>query len=93
MMGRIAMVAWYGYSYSPGSVHDRDSIEYFDSIKAAADMFAARIEGDTRFPCVDADVARAHLYRVYREDGDISNEYPNYVVTIGPRGGAQVTRF
>jgi hypothetical protein len=90
-MAQVLMVAWYGYSYAPGYIHEPGDVEFFNSVKAAEDTFARRVTFDSRFPCTDSEVATAHLYRVNGE-GQYS-DCPDYEVTVGPRGGVRITRI
>jgi hypothetical protein len=82
-----------GANYSPGSVHELRDIEEFPTMRAAGVALWRRVRGwEGDFPNVDAD-ASLHLWFACPNDGagDVQ-EYPDRVVTVGPRGGIRVER-
>jgi len=84
-----------GANYSAGSVHNPSDVRRFDSITAAVDTVWVRFTGrDHSFPNVD-ESATMHLWlsdpRADANDGQAA-EYPDRVISIGPRGGVRVER-
>jgi len=78
---------WYGGSNYANPDPDRD-LEPFDSIKAAGRTLQARADGDPYYPCVSDEQSEIHLYAggEYHENG------PDYVLTLGKRGGVRVSK-
>ena len=75
---------WYGGSNYAAPDPERDA-EGFASIRAAARTLQAREDHDPYRPCVEN--SEIHLYR-----GEYSEGGPDYVLTLGPRGGVCVER-
>jgi hypothetical protein len=80
---------WYGgSSYAMFDVHDPKDAETFSSLKAAKDSFAARAGGsDSYFPCVENSEAW-----IFYGANVIGQEYPDLLLSLGPRGGVRVER-
>ena len=86
---------WYmlfhgGHSYSAPSVHD-DTPEFFDTLEAAKWAFEARTSGyhSHLYPCTD-ETATAWLFADNpRKTGC---EYPDRIITLGPRNGVRLER-
>lgn len=74
---------WYGGSNyaNPDPVRD---LETFASIRAAGNTLQARADNDPYYPCVGDDATELHLYR-----GEYSENGPDVVLTLGPRGGVR----
>ena len=78
---------WYGgSSYAPPDP-DRD-LEDFDSLGAARDTFAARADCDPHYPCVEPDQTEMHVYI-----GGYSENGPDRIIRLGPRGAARIERY
>lgn len=79
---------WHGGSgYAPADVHDPKDAEPFRSLAAAMREFSWR-RHDRRYPCVDIATCEAWLFR-----GDVvGEEYPDYILRFGPRGGVVIER-
>ena len=77
---------WYGGSNYASPDPARD-LESFSSMAEAKRSFAARADFDPYYPCVDEEQTEMHVYL-----GDYSENGPDRVLTIGKRGGVQVSR-
>jgi hypothetical protein len=81
-----------GSGYSPGSVHELRDIEEFSSLRVAGITLYDRVAGNIReFPNVDRD-ASFHIFFAHPHGPDGVQEYPDRVMTIGPRGGVRIER-
>ena len=83
-----------GVNYSPGSPHELRDIEEFRSIAAAGDALYARVhDWVPGFGNVDRETASMHVWLACPNDGagDVQ-EYPDRVITIGPRDGIRIER-
>lgn len=77
---------WYGGCNYATPDPQRDG-EPFDSVQDAARTLQARIDNDNgRTPCVEGDT-ELHLYR-----GEYTENGPDRLLTVGPRGGIRVER-
>ena len=78
---------WYGGSSYANPDPERD-LEVFASLAEAGRVTRARSDNyDGRTPCVDDDLCAMHVYfGEYTEDG------PDRVISIGPRGGLTIVR-
>lgn len=77
---------WYGgYNYANPELTDA---EEFASIQDAVDTFWRRADFDPEFPCVESP--EMMLYRV--NPASIPDPYPDFRLTIGPRGGVRRER-
>jgi len=85
-----------GYNYSNWVTHR--SIERFDSLKHAKNVFEARAANiDRRFPCVDS-YAEMHLFfedprpkpKESNPDDFVDPGYPDRIITLGTRGGIKM---
>lgn len=79
-------VLWFG-GPNYALPYDED-IEHFSSLKDAKEAFWRRCDNDPYYPCVNAEescmwVAVGHVDHI---------EYPDEIVTMGPRGGIIVNR-
>jgi len=74
---------WYG---GPNyALSTQDDIETFDSIKRAKEVFFDRQDWDHYRPCVQD--SEMHLYfHKFTENG------PDRILTMGPRGGVRMER-
>ena len=85
---------WYmlfhgGHSYSAPSVHE-DTPEFFDTLEAAKWAFESRTVGfDRRYPCTD-ETATAWLFA--SDPRKTGCEYPDRIITLGPRNGVRLER-
>jgi hypothetical protein len=78
-----------GHSYSASSVHD-DTPEFFDTLEAAKWAFESRTVGfDRRYPCTD-ETAEAWLFAA--DPRKTGCEYPDRIITLGPRNGVRLER-
>lgn len=81
---------WHGGSgsYMPGSIPD--DVEAFPSIAAAAREHERRQSGgDPFYPAVGSDSATwVYLY----EPSEFEDNYPDRIITTGPRGGTRIER-
>lgn len=76
---------WGGPSYS-----FPDTRETFASITEAVDAFAWRLANvDGRTPCVTKD---AEIRLFFGSADPMEQDYPDRIVTVGPRGGIRVER-
>lgn len=83
-----------GVNYTPGSVHEVRDIELFTSLRAAGDTLWSRVNGRAfGFDSVDRDTASMHVWLACPNDGAGEvTEYPDRVITIGPRDGIRVVQ-
>lgn len=86
MAAQKCKALWYGgANYAPPNP-ERD-LEEFDSLKAAKQAFLNRADFDPYYPCVDRELTEMHIYfDEYSEDG------PDLVLFLGPKGGIRVER-
>ena len=76
-----------GSGYAPTDLHDPEHAEVFHSLAAAVREFSWRPH-DRRFPCVDLATCEAFVFK-----GDVvGEEYPDYILRFGPRGGTIIER-
>ncbi len=83
-----------GVNYSPGSPHELRDIEEFESLRAAGEEFYIRVRGfHPEFGNVDRETASMHVWLACPNDGqgDVQ-EYPDRVITVGPRDGIRAER-
>lgn len=79
-----------GVNYSTGSVYNAEDVEVFASLKSAGDTLWSRRAGrDSYYPNVD-DTAQMSVY--FADPRPTGQEYPDRVITVGPRGGIRVER-
>ena len=81
-------------SYSPGDVHNPRDVESFASLRAAGVELWWRHRGArSYYPCVGDD-ASLHVYISDPSAGTDgpAYEYPDRIITIGPRGGIRMER-
>lgn len=81
-----------GANYGP-SMPGQDE-EHFDTLRDALDAVAARAH-DSYYPCAyeerhEGERGGGWIYVGHLDD--TGDQYPDYVVSIGPRGGVQVSR-
>ena len=85
---------WYmlfhgGHSYNAPSVHD-DTPDFFDTLADAKCAFESRTVGfDRRYPCTD-ETATAWLFA--SDPRKTGCEYPDRIITLGPRNGVRLER-
>ena len=80
---------WYGgSSYAPSLPEDAET---FPSIIAAMDEFSSRFS-DPYFPCVYADTPEMGGPSAWCFYGDDVGEYPDFIISCGPRGGVRRDR-
>ena len=77
---------WYGGSNYACPDPENDA-EAFDSLKDAADALWRRADFDPFYPCVDEGATEMHVY--FRE---YSNDGPDRIIRLGPRGGVRIER-
>jgi hypothetical protein len=75
---------WYGGSNYSNPDPERD-LESFDSIAYAKLAFESRAGFDPYYPCVEG--SEMHLYF-----GEYSENGPDRILTLGPRGAVRMTR-
>ena len=81
---------WHGGSnYACFDTHDPKDAEEFDSLSAAKRSFESRADFDPYYPCVESP--EAWIFNGSAES-NLGAEYPDYVLTLGPRGGVQCSR-
>lgn len=88
MKGKYAAL-WYGGCNYASPDPERD-LEYFDSLRDAGHTLQAREDNsDGRTPCAgEGDGSEMHLY----SGGEYHENGPDYILTIGPRGGVRQER-
>ena len=85
---------WYmhfhgGHSKAVFNVHE-DKPEFFDTLEDAKSAFASRtVDCDRRYPCTD-ETAEAWLFAA--DPRKTGCEYPDRVITLGPRNGVRLER-
>lgn len=87
---------WYGgSSYGMFDVHDPKDALVFNSIREAKDWFAGR-PGSPYTPCVSEATQDNEGPVAWLFFGDthpvIGEEYPDCIITFGPRGGVRVEK-
>lgn len=97
---------WHGgSSYSPGSTHDGDT-ETFESIEKAKDAFYSRYASgntwkqhfayvskpanDVFTPAVDKEGTEMWLFFYDPTAEDVTDPYPDRILSFGPRGGIRM---
>ena len=80
---------WYGgSSYVVPSIYNEDDIEEFDSLEDAKGTLYSRHNGCGGYtPCV-TDESEIHLWR--ENPYETGQEYPDKIISFGPRGGIRV---
>lgn len=81
-MSRVTMLWYGGSSYAAPTMDDG---EVFRSFKSAKDAFWSRADFDPHYPCVESPEAHVFI-------GPEVTDYPDYILTLGPRGGVRVER-
>lgn len=79
---RVTMLWYGGTSYAAPSAEDA---EHFSSLKSAKNTFWHRADFDPRYPCVESP--EAHIFI-----GNAVADYPDFVLSLGPRGGVRCER-
>ena len=77
---------WYGGS-SYNAPYVKDDIEEFSSIQAAKDTFWSREDFDPYYPCVEGSTMQLFFY----DPRLVEDPYPDREITLGPRGGVNIT--
>ncbi len=81
---------WHGGSnYACFDTSNPKDAEEFGSLSAAKRSFESRADFDPYYPCVESP--EAWLCKGSAES-NLGAEYPDYVLTLGPRGGVQCSR-
>lgn len=80
---------WFGGS-SYALPEEKDK-EFFKSLKAAQETFAARAR-DPYFPCVNEVPPDQGGPELWLFCGEQTGDYPDCIVRFGPRGGVRVER-
>ena len=92
---RVTMFWHGGSSYGAPDMHSARDAEVFDSIKDAKRSFAARADHDPYYPCVDdcaPEDGGPEAWLFFGKDHPIiGQEYPDAVLSFGPRGGVIVS--
>ena len=89
-MANVVMFWHGGLSYAAPDTSDKRDAEQFDSLASAKRAFAARTN-DSYYPCVDGDTPddggpTAWVF-IGRVKDVLGADYPDYVLSFGPRGG------
>ena len=80
---------WQGdSSYAPPLPEDAET---FPSVSAAMNEFSSRLS-DPYFPCVYADTPEMGGPSAWCFYGDDVGEYPDFIISCGPRGGVRRDR-
>ena len=79
---KVTMLWFGGSNYA---TPDENDAEQFRTLQAAKDAFWRRADFDPYYPCVESPEAQIFL-------GDAVTDYPDYLMTMGPRGGVRVER-
>jgi hypothetical protein len=83
---------WHGgSSYAVFDVNNPDDVERFPSISAAMNEFSSRLS-DPYFPCVYADTPEMGGPSAWCFYGDDVGDYPDFIISCGPRGGVRRDR-
>jgi hypothetical protein len=95
---RVTMF-WHGGSgYAAPDMHSERDAEVFDSIADAKRAFAARADHDPYYPCVDdcsPEDSGPEAWLFFGKPSDhpiLGAEYPDRLLSFGPRGGVVVSR-
>lgn len=87
---KVTMFWHGGSSYAIPSVHYRYDAEVFESLIAAKRAFVSRTH-DTYYPCVSRSTPENGGPEAWLFFGDnhpvIGQEYPDAILSFGPRGG------
>lgn len=87
-MPAVTMYWFGGSNYAAPDMHNPDHAEVFNSLAAAREAFASRLD-DRRFPCLERDDCEAWIFHGADVVGE---EYPDLVLKFGPRGGVITER-
>ena len=97
-MAKVWTIANYGVNYTPGDVREVSHLEEFPRLRAAGEALWSRVHGwDSQLPNIDRD-ANLHVWLSNPQGEDYvwpflaGAEYPDRVITIGPRDGIRVER-
>ena len=91
---KVTMFWHGGSSYATFDVHNPKDAENFDSIKDALNSFYARARSDPYYPCVDVrepDDGGPEAW-LFMGANVIGHEYPDRIISFGPRGGTVISR-
>jgi hypothetical protein len=81
---------WHGgSSYAMFDTHNPKDAEEFPSMRAAVAEFRYRMRSPYGYPCVEG--AEAWIFKGPAAD-NIGGDYPDWIMSTGPRGGAVVVR-
>ncbi len=84
-----------GSSYAVFDTHNPEDAEEFDSLERAKRAFANRAH-DRYYPCVDEtppeDGGPEAWVFIGPKESAIGQEYPDLILSFGPRGGVRVDR-
>ena len=84
---KVTMFFHGGSSYAAPDFHSERDAETFRSIAAAKDTFASRADFDPFYPCVESPEAW-----IFKGADVVGEEYPDFVMRLGKRGGVIVER-
>jgi hypothetical protein len=92
-MTTVTMFWHGGSSYATFDTHNPDDAEQFDSLAKAKRAFAARLS-NSHYPCVedsapDEGGPEAWVFKGPKKDC-IGADYPDFLMSFGPRGGVVV---
>jgi hypothetical protein len=92
---KVTMFWHGGSSYAVFDPHSADDAEVFNSINAAKRAFSAHTN-DRYYPCVDTcdqEHGGASAWLFFGDSHPVTGqEYPDRVMSFGPRGGIKVER-
>jgi hypothetical protein len=86
---RVTMFWHGGSNYACFDTHNPKDAEEFNSIGEARRVFESRADFDPYYPCVESP--EAWLCKGSAKS-NLGAEYPDYVLSIGPRGGVHCSR-
>ena len=86
---RVTMFWHGGPSYAVFDTHNPEDAEEFASLRDARNAFWRRADFDRYYPCVDSPEA---WILKGPAGSNIGAEYPDFLLTLGPRGGVRCER-